>query len=81
MKQIIMCLCPAIERWLYIAMSSLIGLAHTQNDTRSRWGNNTHTKKLHRLIAAEIFQTRIYLMYSSVDNNPQQLQTKQHLIW
>ena len=28
----IFCVCPANERWRYIATSSLIGWAHTQND-------------------------------------------------
>ena len=28
----ILCMCPANERWRYIAMSSLIGWAHTQKD-------------------------------------------------
>ena len=29
---IILCMCPANERWHYYVTSSLIGLAHTQND-------------------------------------------------
>ena len=29
---IILCICPANERWRYIVMSPLIGWAHTQND-------------------------------------------------
>ena len=60
--RIILCMCPANERWHYISvMSSLIGWLHTQNDPWTCW---CHTVNLAAAVISSLGNEFIFLEYS-----------------